>query len=300
MLDGPKMAEIGKEQPPAHSASENSYPGLAQVKAIVAFASAKGGTGKSTIVANFAAALALKGRKIGIADGDLDTPSVAPMLGLPRVRLTSTQGCFEPASGPFGIRIVASDPADTQTPVTFALDDWRADLADTQAPVPIQQFTSAEDLIGQSRFGALDLLLIDLPPGFKHAVRLSQALPQAGIVVVLPSSASGAAAVRVALEQTRGKGLRILGLIENMTGFYCGNCHSVRPLLPAADVAALARDFGLQVLGRFPFDSRLAEACDTGRPFVREYPDLPLSKLMNETAHNLMVAALAPAGAVRT
>jgi MinD-like ATPase involved in chromosome partitioning or flagellar assembly len=88
-----------------------------------------------------------------------------------------------------------------------------------------------------------------------------------------------------------------LGLIENMQGFYCGNCHSVRPLLPRSDIGALARDFDLPILGRFPFDSRLAESCDTGRPFVREYPDAPVSKLINEAAQALFAAASAPVAA---
>jgi ATP-binding protein involved in chromosome partitioning len=286
------MAETVKEQELAQGQVEAPYPGLAQVKAIVAFASAKGGTGKSTIAANIAAALALKGRKIGVVDGDLDAPSVAPMLGLPRVHLTETQGAFEPASGPFGIRIVADDPMKSERPAVFAFDNLRPELDDSPPGGQLEPFTSAEDLIAQTRFGALDLLLIDLPPGFKYALRLAQSIERAGVVIVLPSS--GAAAVRQALGQARHKHIKILGLIENMAGFYCGNCHSVRPLLPSSDISALARDFDLPILARLPFDPRLAEACDTGRAFLREYPDLPLSKLLNEAAQTLLTAASTP------
>jgi ATP-binding protein involved in chromosome partitioning len=294
------MAETVKESDLTQGQVETPYPGLAQVKAIVAFASAKGGTGKSTIVANIAAALALKGRKVAVVDGDLDAPSIAPMLGLPRVRLTQTQGALEPASGPFGIRIVANDPLEAQTPVVFALDSSHPEAFDFPPEGRVGQFTSVEDLIGQTRFGALDLLLVDLPPGFKHAVQLSESIDRAGVVIVLPSSASGATAVRQALQHARRKEMIILGLIENMAGFYCGNCHSVRPLLPSADISALARDFDLPVLGRFPFDPRLAESCDNGRAFLREYPDLPLSKLLNEAAQTLLTAASAVRPATRT
>ncbi len=293
------MAETVKERDMTHSQVEASYPGLAQVKAIVAFASAKGGTGKSTIVANIAAALALKGRKVGIVDGDLDAPSIAPMLGLPRVRLTQTQGGFEPASGPLGIRLVANDPLQAETPVVFALDSSHPEPFDVPSESQFGHFASVEDLIGRTRFGTLDLLVVDLPPGFKHAVQLSESIRQAGVVIVLPSSAAGAMAVRQALLQARRKQMRILGLIENMAGFYCGNCHSVRPLLPSADISALARDFDLPILGRFPFDPRLAEACDTGRAFLREYPDLPLSKLLNEAAQTLLTATSASTAASR-
>lgn len=288
------MSQIVKEAQPAETADQTRYSGLVQVKSIVAFASAKGGTGKSTMVANFAAALALKGRKIGIADADFEAPSVAPMLGLPRVRLISATGTVEPANGPFGIRIIANDPATDEPPPNFVIDDLRLDTPDSPLMQQREEFSSLEDLVARARFGALDLLLIDLPPRFKHAMRLCDSIERASVVVVMPASATAAAAVRRSLEQARRKGVRILGLIENMQGFYCGNCHSVRPLLPRSDIGALAREFDVPILGRFPFDSRLAESCDIGRPFVREYPDAPVSKLINEAAQGLLAVASAP------
>ena len=280
------MSEILKE-PPANSAVDTSYPGLAQVKAIVAFASAKGGTGKSTMVTNFAAALALKSRKVGIADADLDAPSAATMLGLARVRLISAVGGVEPANGPFGIRVIANDPAAGQPLMNFAADDGAWEPNGT-ARDNGEEFSSVDDLLTRARFGALDLLMIDLAPGFRHAVRLNRLVARASVVMVLPASGISVSATRRSLEQARREQVKVVGLIENMQGFYCGNCHSVRPLLPRGDVGALARDFNAPILGRIPFDSRLAESCDNGRPFVREYPEAPVSKLLNETAAALM------------
>ncbi len=281
------MSEILKELPQADSAVDMPHPGLAQVKAIVAFASAKGGTGKSTMVANFAAALALKGRKIGIADADFDAPSAAAMLGLARVRLISARGGVEPANGPFGIRIITNDSTGGQPPINFAADAWEPNGTSHD---DAEQFKSLDDLLTRAQFGALDLLIIDLAAGFRHAVRLSQLIDRAAVVIVLPASGISIGAVRRSLEEARRRGVRVIGLIENMQGFYCGNCHSVRPLLPRGDIGALARDFDLPILGRVPFDSRLAESCDNGRPFVREYPDAPVTKLINETAAALMAA----------
>src|SRR5271170_4407444 len=288
------MSEIVKELTAAASAVDTLHPGLTQVKAIVALASAKGGTGKSTMVTNFAAALALKSRKIGIADADLDAPSAAAMLGLARVRLISIRGGVEPANGPFGIRIIANDSTAGQPPINFAADAWEPNGTSHD---DAEQFNSLDDLLTRAQFGALDLLMIDLAAGFKHAVRLSQLVDRAALVIVLPASSLSIGAVRRSLEEARRKGVRVIGLIENMQGFYCGNCHSVRPLLPRGDIGALARDFDLPILGRVPFDSRLAESCDNGRPFVREYPDAPVTKLINETASALM-AALASSPAV--
>lgn len=290
------MSQIEKEPDSANSAASIPHSGLAQVKAVVAFASAKGGTGKSAMVANFAAALALKGRKVGVVDADLEAPSAAAMLGLPRMRLISAGGGVEPANGPFGIRIIANDPSSNLPPIHFAVEDnaWESNGAGAEES---EEFKSLDDLLGRARFGALDLLLIDLPPGFANVLRLSQLIERAGVVMVLPASAIAIGAVRRALEEARRKRVRIAGLIENMQGFYCGNCHSMRPLLPRGDVVALARDFGLPILGRIPFDSRLAESCDTGHLFVREYPDAPVTKLINEAAAALMAAASAPAAA---
>ena len=286
------MSEILKE-PPANSAVDTSYPGLAQVKAIVAFASAKGGTGKSTMVTNFAAALALKSRKVGIADADLDAPSAATMLGLARVRLISAVGGVEPANGPFGIRVIANDPAAGQPLMNFAADDGAWEPNGT-ARDNGEEFSSVDDLLTRARFGALDLLMIDLAPGFRHAVRLNRLVARASVVMVLPASGISVSATRRSLEQARREQVKVVGLIENMQGFYCGNCHSVRPLLPRGDVGALARDFNVPILGRIPFDSRLAESCDNGRPFVREYPEAPVTKLINETAAALMAAFATP------
>jgi ATP-binding protein involved in chromosome partitioning len=280
-----------KETEPDSSSAELRHPGLAQVKAIVAFASAKGGTGKSTLVTNIAAALALKSRKIGIADADLDAPSAAAMLGLPRVRMMSASGGVEAANGPFGIRIVANDPSVNLPPINFAGEDntW-----ENGGQGEAGEFTSLDDLLSRARFGVMDLLLVDLAPGFSNAVRLSQLVGRAGVVMVLPASGSAIGAVRRVLEEARRKQVRIIGLIENMQGFYCGNCHSIRPLLPRSDVGALARDFSLPILGRVPFDSRLAESCDNGHLFIREYPDTPVAKLINEAAAAVMAAASAP------
>jgi ATP-binding protein involved in chromosome partitioning len=288
------MSEIVKELHPADRAVDTDYSGLSQVKSIVAFASARGGTGKSTMVTNIAAALALKSRKVGIADADLDAPSAAAMLGLGRVRLISARDGVEPANGPFGIRIISNDSAAGQPPINFATEAWEPNgIPHDDA----EEFKSLEDLLARVQFGVLDLLLIDLAPGFRNAVRLSQLVDRALVVMVLPASGISVGAVRRSLEESRRKGVRVIGLIENMQGFYCGNCHSVRPLLPRADVGALARDFDLPILGRVPFDSRLAESCDNGRPFVREYPDAPVTKLINEAAAAL-AGALASQPAV--
>lgn len=264
--------------------------GLAQAKAIIAFASAKGGTGKSTLAANLAVALALKGRKVGLLDADLKAPSLGAMLGIARLSAFESGGRIDAAGGPLGIRMVGIDPDQTGAPTSF-LDEPVSTNGNESRSEPA---LSCEQLVEKASFGALDLLMIDLPPGFSHAVALGRQIPSLGVVLVLTSSAAAVAAARRALHQSRESGPPVLALIENMQSFYCGGCNSVRPLLPNSDVAALAREFGAPVIGRLPFDSRLAECGDSGRLFLREYPDAPLAKLLAEVAQNLLAIACAP------
>lgn len=266
---------------------------MSQVRAIVAFASAKGGTGKSTLLANLAAALALKGRKVGVLDGDLGAPSLGAMLGMPRLSVPETSGRIDAAAGPLGIRIVAAGPDRTRAPISFLDEPVSANgfEGDSESSPSLEQMTA------RASFGALDLLMIDLPPGFSHAAALGRQIPSVGVVMVLTASAAGVAAVDRALRQARKEGPRVLALVENMHGFYCGGCNSVRPLLPNSDLTSLAREYGVPVLGRLPFDSRLAECADDGRLFVREYPETPLAKLLGGMAQSLLSAASAASSA---
>jgi ATP-binding protein involved in chromosome partitioning len=84
---------------------------------------------------------------------------------------------------------------------------------------------------------------------------------------------------------------RVIGLVENMVGFNCDGCHSVRPLMPHGDLAAVANAAGIPVLGRLPFDPRLAECCDRGLIYVREYADTPLARQLTAVAQALDLAA---------
>lgn len=271
--------------------SSRERPGaLAQVKAVVAIASATGGTGKSTLAANLALVLALKKRKVGIVDANFETPAIATMLGVARVTMLDVGGALEPASGPMGIRLIANDPEANRAPISFADDPFTQPLNGSEHALGFGQELSLESILEKARLGALDILLLDTPAGFSHLASLASRLPEPGVVLVTTPSALCVTATRRVLTQARSAGIRILGLVENMQSFYCGSCQSVRPLLPRTDVAGLARDFDVPVLGRLPFDFRLAECCDRGRVFTREYPDAPLTKLLNELAQNLLAA----------
>jgi len=264
---------------------------LSGIRAVLAIGSARGGVGKSAITVNVAATLAVAGRKVGIIDADLNSPSIVAMLGMDSKRRGLAIEGIDPAAGPLGLRIAASIllSEGESPPVSFL--DLDAERTPSQLNgsrlSEISYGGSLRRLLGQSRFGALDLLMVDLAPGLEQVYRFSTLLPRAAVIMVSQPSELGARAARSALDLVSHSSSTVLGVIENMAGFNCDGCHSVRPLLPAGSLATVARESGVAVLERLPFDPRLAEACDRGVLFVRAYPDTPLAKRLTALAHTI-------------
>ena len=262
---------------------------LAQVRAIVVIASAKGGVGKSVLAVNLSVALALMGRKVGIVDADLNAPSVVAMLGMnPAWRYPLLEG-IEPAAGPHGIRVVASDllPGGEPPLIAFVGEDQAAAPTNHVPPAEIGLAKALRAMLGQARFGSLDLLIIDLAPGLDQLYELAKIAAPDAVVLVSHPSALAVQAARHAIELADGLGAPVAGIVENMVGFNCDSCRTVRPLLPEGEMQGLAQACEVPILGRLPFDPRVAEAADRGVPFIREDPNAPISKSIGEIAQGL-------------
>jgi ATP-binding protein involved in chromosome partitioning len=268
---------------------------LAGVKSVIAIASSKGGVGKSTLTVNLAAVLALAGRKVAILDADLNSPSIVAMLGMKVPRRFHSQGGIEPGAGPLGLRVAASNllPDGEAAPVSF-LDDEAAPAESTNGhrPVELGYEATLRRLLTQTRFGTIDLLLIDLGPGIEQLFRIAQVAPLSGVLIVTQPSQISVNASRAALEMSSLCSTPVIGVVENMVGFNCDGCHAVRPLMPHGDLTALANAMGVPVLARLPFDPRLAECCDRGVIFVREYADSPLARQLTALAQSIDLAAI--------
>jgi ATP-binding protein involved in chromosome partitioning len=261
---------------------------LTAVKQIVAFASAKGGVGKSAIVTNVAAALAIAGRKVGLLDADLNSPSVAAMLGMKRASLFPTGDEIDPAAGPLGLRVVASNLlAESEPPPLDLLEEEPSPSSNGARPVELTRPQMIHRLFANTRFGALDFLLIDLAPGLGDLELVAKIAPLTGIVLVTHPTHLGAVALKAAVELAAHASTPLTGIVENMTAFYCESCHSMRPMLPQGDMAAVLRGKGPAVIGRLSFDPRLAAACDRGAIFVKEHADSPLAKQIGEVSARL-------------
>jgi ATP-binding protein involved in chromosome partitioning len=248
---------------------------LRDVRAIVAVVSGKGGVGKSAITANLAGAFALAGARGGVLDADLNGPSMATMLGVRgRTLLVGADG-VEPPAGALGIRVMSMDLllAGDATPLTWD--------APTQAEAHTWRGTmeanALREFLADTAWGALDVLLIDLPPGTDRLATIVGLVPAlAGTVIVtIPSDVAGLV-VRKSITVARAAPAPVLGVIENMAGMF-----------PGVGAEAMARDSGVPFLGRVPFDPALAAAADRGEPYVAAAPAAPAARALAAIADSL-------------
>src|SRR5204862_3318746 len=236
---------------------------LRSVRAIVAVVSGKGGVGKSSVTANLAACFALDGRHVGVLDADLNGPTMAKMLGVRGEKLVVHDGVVEPPRNTLGVKVMSMDlllPSDAaplmwDAPTQDEAHTWRGTM----------EANALREFLADTSWGELDLLLLDLPPGTDRLVTIASLVPRlaGSVVVTIPSDVSHLV-VRKSITVAAQTGAPVLGLVENMTG-----------LFPGPDAAALARDAGIPLLGRVPFDPVLAAACDRGTPFVALAPESP-------------------------
>jgi Mrp family chromosome partitioning ATPase len=243
---------------------------------------------------NVATALALAGRKIALVDADLNSPSIATMLGMKPGRRAFVGDEIEPGAGPLGLRVVSSEFLSEGEPPPVNFVDVDENPAVEQNGARCNEFgflMTMRRLLGRARFGPLDLALIDLAPGVEQIYRLLKLIPRAGLVVLSHSSDLSARSMKSALGVVAEKSGSVLGVVENMAGFNCDNCHTVRPLMPYGAVGTLARAMSVPLLERLPFDPRLAESCDRGVLFIRDYPQTPLAKQIISLANAIDKAA---------
>jgi ATP-binding protein involved in chromosome partitioning len=264
---------------------------MAPIRATVAVVSGKGGVGKSSVTANLAAALAAQGRAVGVLDADLNGPSMGKMLGVRDQTLRVEPDGVRPAVSVDGIRVLSMDlllpgddaPVVWDAPTQTDAHTWRGTM----------EGTALREFLMDTAWGALDVLLLDLPPGADRLPMLLDLLPglTGAVVVTIPSGVSHLV-VRRAMTLARERGARLLGLIENMAGYVCPTCGALGPLFDGPGGETTAAQHGLPFLGQVPFDPRLAAAADRGRPFVLEHGDSPTGRALGEIARVLAAAVL--------
>lgn len=245
---------------------------LASVARTVAVMSGKGGVGKSLVAVNLAAALARSGRRVGILDADLNSPSVARMLGVQGAPVRVTADGLRPNPGPLGLRVQSLDFF-LQGNEPLAWDGAQGEGAPLRSWL---EDAALGDLLGETVWGDLDVLVIDLAPGADRLPALARLLPRltGALAVAIPTAVSRLAVER-SVRRAFEAGVPMIGLVENLGSSVCAACGAEGPLFPEASVDELARELDLPLLARIPLDAKLAAAADAGRLFAEEAPDSP-------------------------
>ena len=232
---------------------------MSTIRHVVAIGSGKGGVGKSTLTRQLAAVLAATGKRVGILDADLNGPSQALLGGVRDLPpLPGAEGLLVPRSRE-GVQILSAGSLlgegvalDWPSVAPGSSHVWRA----------TREFANLAELLGAVHWGPLDVLLVDLPPGPERTAQFAEFLgANTAVMLVSIPSALARGVVARSLDALRPLPNRLLGYVENMSGYACAGCGEVRPLFPEEPDAP---ELGLRCLGRVPFDPELARLCDRG------------------------------------
>ena len=249
---------------------------LRDVKAVLAVVSGKGGVGKSSITAGLAGAFTLAGARVGVLDADLNGPSMAAMLGVRGRTLVIGADGVEPPAGALGIRVMSMDLllAGDAAPLTWAAPSQ----AESHTWRGAMEANALREFLADTAWGALDVLLVDLPPGTDRLSTIVGLLPAlAGTVIVTIPSDVAHLVVRRSITAARAAPAPVLGVIENMAGMFAG-----------VGAETLARESGIPFLGRVPFDAALTAALDRGEPYVALAPTAPAARALTAIATGLL------------
>jgi ATP-binding protein involved in chromosome partitioning len=223
---------------------------LRDVGSVVAVISGKGGVGKSYVTSAIAIALARCGAAIGVLDADLQSPTVARMLGA-RGPLSVEGDAVAPATAHHGIRVISMDLLLAEgaplrwTSTTGEEHTWRG-VAETGA---------LREFLADVAWGRLAALLVDMPPDSGRLADLAGLVPgmTGAIAVTIPSDEAMRSVAR-AMHAAADAGVPLLGVVENMSGYACQGCDVIRPLFSGDAGEALARDFDVPLLAKLPFN----------------------------------------------
>jgi ATP-binding protein involved in chromosome partitioning len=254
----PQAPGAGPSGPP--SGAPGSVPGLPPkteikgVDRIIPVASGKGGVGKSTVAVNLAIALAKEGKKVGLLDLDVYGPSIPTMMGIEGLQPQGVEGKMKPVEK-HGIKTMS---------IGFLLEKgkaliWRGPMVGKI----VKQFFYDVD------WGKLDYLLLDLPPGTGDVqITMIQSIPVYGSVVVTTPQNVALADVEKAISMFRQTDARVLGIIENMSGFLCPHCNKESFVFGKDGGKKESEKSNIPLLGQIPLEGQITEKGDSGEPVV--------------------------------
>lgn len=258
---------------------ENIQDNLSGVKRKILILSGKGGVGKSTVTTQLARSLALnEDLDVGILDVDLCGPSVPKMMGIENEKMSHSQLGLSPVFT--GNSSAADDDRLDNISVVsigFLLEDldsaviWRGNRKNGM----LKQF------LRDVNWDRCDYLLVDTPPGTsdEHLSLVSLCKPIDGAILVTTPQEVAWQDVRKEIDFCRKVNIPIIGLVVNMTDFICPNCHGSSEIFKAGgNVDEWANERSIPILARIPLDPRIGYSVDSGRSFLRDYPESPAAR----------------------
>src|SRR6476469_1146382 len=226
---------------------------------VLAIASGKGGVGKSTVTVNIAAALAARGREVGILDADIYGHSIPHMLGIQQKPVLVDRLMIPPVAHDLKLMSIGFFVDDNQPLM------WRGPML----------HRALEQFLQDVHWGELDVLVVDMPPGTGDvSISLGQMLPRAEAVVVTTPQILAQEVASRAATMAQKTGLRVVGVIENMTSDVFGSGGGEK----------LATELGVPLLGSVPLDADVRESGDSGVPLVLRDPDSASARAILEVA----------------
>ncbi|CAG7819360.1 unnamed protein product [Allacma fusca] len=243
---------------------------LSEVKNIVLVLSGKGGVGKSTVAVQLALSLVADGKKVGILDIDICGPSIPQMFGIDSEVMQSDKG-WKP---------VYTDDSKTLALMSIAfLLRSRNDAVVWRGPKKnsmIKQFVSTVD------WGSLDYLIVDTPPGTSDehmsVIESLAGFDNKSAVLVTTPQLISVGDVRREATFCEKTGIRVLGIVENMSGFVCPNCKDCTDIFAAGGGQLLATETGLDLITKIPIDPNLTKSGENGTNFVKAFQDSPAAQ----------------------
>ena len=265
-----------KPQRPAEPKGPQKVPGIDRILAV---ASGKGGVGKSTVSANLACALAQQGRRVGLLDADVYGPSQPRMLGV----------SGRPASPDGKTILPMRNHGVTMMSIGLMMNDdqavvWRGPML----------MGALQQMMTQVQWGALDVLIVDLPPGTGDVqMTLAQKFVVDGAIVVSTPQDVALLDARKGVDMFQQLHVPIVGMIENMSTHICSNCGHEEHVFGHGGVKAEAEKLGVPLLAEVPLDLQIRLAADGGAPITVSQPDSAQARAFQDVAAGLVAQGAA-------
>lgn len=226
---------------------------LRRIKRKIMIMSGKGGVGKSTVAANLAAGLALRGYRVGLLDCDIHGPTIPTIFGLE----SQTPDVNEE-----GILPIQVLPNLSLMSVGFLLGDQDSPII-WRGPA---KMGAIKQFLEEVNWGALDFLIIDLPPGTgDEPLSVAQLIPECdGSVLVTTPQDVALISVRKSIKFSEKLKVPVIGLVDNMHGLICPHCGKPIEVFGSGGVEKASKDFNVPVLARLPIEPKVAEMEDKG------------------------------------